>query len=206
MRHELQTLVWQAVDLAEQCLVIAYVVGVLPAAFSGDPYLFVDTLRCCLSALCATLSACAMLGLWTLHSQRDRLKSLAGLLGSWQRCGTISASAARGHEWSPRRSYPSGSIVAYHGCSYKAKGKFEANLAQPGSKAASALQLLVSGNSQGLVIFYNWALALQTGLVGLMVLVASVRRHFVVEMFVALLNSPSVLLFIFWRRDALNQQ
>lgn len=215
VRHELHSLVWQAVMVAEQCLVISYVVGVLPAAFSSDPHLFVDTVRCVLSALCAAVSTCALLGLWTLHSHRARLRSLAGLLGSWQPCGSTSATAAaaaaatggagRGLAWSPRRAYASGTVVAFRGSTYRARGPLEANLAEPGSKAAAALQMLAAGSGwAGLMRWYGWAMALQTGVVGMMVLASALRKHYVMEVFVALLNAPAVLLFLLWRKDAVS--
>lgn len=200
VRFELQQLVWQAVVVAEQCLVISYVVGVLPAAFSSDPHLFVDTVRCCLSAICTTVSTCALLGLWTLHSHRTQLRSLAGLLGSWQACGSAAANG-RGVEWSPLKGYSFGSVVAFRGLSYRARGPFEANLAQPDSKAANALFMLAGNGGEGILQWYGWAVVIQTAVVGAMVLAAWLRRHYVVEMFLALINSPSVFLFLWWRRD-----
>jgi hypothetical protein len=192
---------WQFIGIGEQCVAVCYVLGVLPALFSSDPHLFFDNFRCILSAACAAISTGILLSLWTLHSQRAQVVSLAGLLGSWQACDLGAMGKGRGHEreWNPHKSYVAGTVVLLHNKAYRAKGPFEANLSQPGSKAAKVLHIVCS--EYGIIVCYDWAVKLQMMLVGGMILAAWVKKkHYVVEVFVSLLNLPAVVLFLYWRR------
>ncbi len=181
----------------EQSAVIGYVVGVLPAVFASDPHLFFDWGRCVALALSVALSSAAILGLWTVHVRVDRLWSLWCLLGAWEK-GSAGSSSPR--EWSARKAYAAGTAVSHGGKTFVAVGPLESNLAAPGSFGATLLRV---GVGSGLSRPYDAAIALQTGLVAMHVLLSWARPHYVSDLCVALLYCPVVIFFVVMRRAAL---